>query len=419
MKFALFIAIGGFFLLGCNTTSQYVAKNYSYLYDSTQSLLQPSYKIFHHTTDSSTLFFRINSDDLIYTRSDQASPFKANIAIHYRLYESLNSKFIVDSLTTQIIDINPNKSTKVISSGIPFFNPSDKNCYLMVKFQDLNREKKHETLLFIDNEQALSEQDFYWKTNGELQTTPLLTQDNITLNTRQDRINTFKIDQYNDVFGLARPPFANGMTRKFDYMPDQLLETKWVDGVASVSLPDTGFLFIHSDTAQKTGFALFRFNNDYPVITTGQGLLKPLRYLTTKEEFKWLSEHENPKSAIEKFWIEKCGNQDRAREIIKQFYSRVHDANRFFSSYVEGWKSDRGMIFLVFGPPSYIKKRSDSEIWMYGDQHALQQISFTFYKMNNPLSSNDFKLERSIDYKSIWHEAISAWRSGRVYSGNR
>ena len=40
---------------------------------------------------------------------------------------------------------------------------------------------------------------------------------------------------------------------------------------------------------------------------------------------------------------------ERAKELIKNYYGRLQHANLFFTSYLEGWKTDRGMIFMIFG----------------------------------------------------------------------
>ena len=42
-------------------------------------------------------------------------------------------------------------------------------------------------------------------------------------------------------------------------------------------------------------------------------------------------------------------------------------------------------------------------------------MRFTFAKIDNPFSDNDYKLERNQNHRSIWYRAVDAWRRVRVY----
>ena len=102
-----------------------------------------------------------------------------------------------------------------------------------------------------------------------------------------------------------------------------------------------------------------------------------------------------------------------------------------FTSHLEGWKTDRGMISIIFGPPSYIRKTKSAEIWYYGQQsnsnlnayNSLNDpmriqssgLKFTFDKVSNPFSMNDYELDRNYSYKSSWYRAVESWRKGKVY----
>ena len=145
-------------------------------------------------------------------------------------------------------------------------------------------------------------------------------------------------------------------------------------------------------------------------------MVPPLRFITSKQEFEEISTSANSKAAIEKFWLNCTGSQDRAKEIIRKYYNRVKDANLFFTSYLEGWKTDRGMIYLVFGAPNVIYRTERSETWIYGEEsNALNSLRFSFLKVNNPFSDNDFTLERSTLYQQKWTDAVDIWRQGRTY----
>ena len=58
-------------------------------------------------------------------------------------------------------------------------------------------------------------------------------------------------------------------------------------------------------------------------------------------------------------------------ELMDEYYRRVEYADVNFASYREGWKTDRGMLYIVLGPPDDIDRRSydlprrPREVWYY------------------------------------------------------
>ncbi len=43
-------------------------------------------------------------------------------------------------------------------------------------------------------------------------------------------------------------------------------------------------------------------------------------------------------------------------------------------------------------------------------------LSFSFEKVENPFTNNDYALSRNQLYQSSWYKAVESWRNGRVYS---
>src|SRR5205085_2026998 len=86
------------------------------------------------------------------------------------------------------------------------------------------------------------------------------------------------------------------------------------------------------------------------------------------------------------------GSNERARELLKRYYGRVKEANRNFTSYCEGWKTDRGMIFIIFGPPVNVYHSRRDEVWVYGNEANPGALRFIFNKLENRLKF--FRLRR-------------------------
>jgi hypothetical protein len=81
-----------------------------------------------------------------------------------------------------------------------------------------------------------------------------------------------------------------------------------------------------------------------------------------------------------------------------------------------GWKTDRGMIYIVLGPPFSIFKDRGNEVWVYGNEANPNSLRFVFKKPDKALSENDVVLERSIFYRESYHSAVEFWRQGIVFN---
>jgi GWxTD domain-containing protein len=145
-------------------------------------------------------------------------------------------------------------------------------------------------------------------------------------------------------------------------------------------------------------------------------MLKSIRFITTKQEYDELLSSDNLKLSLDKYWL-KCGqnNKDKAKVLIKNYYTRIEKANNYFTSFDEGWRTDRGLVFLIFGPPQVVSRDAFSETWVYGDENnAMRQVKFIYTKVEDPFTNNDYILNRSESYKEIWYRNVDAWRMGRV-----
>ena len=84
-------------------------------------------------------------------------------------------------------------------------------------------------------------------------------------------------------------------------------------------------------------------------------LKEDVAYIITSEErasFKRLQNAEEREQFIEQFWIRRDPTPDTAEnEYREEMYRRVAYANEHFGSGVPGWKTDRGRIYITFGPP--------------------------------------------------------------------
>ncbi len=88
-------------------------------------------------------------------------------------------------------------------------------------------------------------------------------------------------------------------------------------------------------------------------------LEQDVRWIITDEEakaFKLLSNEEERENFIESFWQRRDPTPDTAEnEFKEEHYRRIAYANEHFPAGIPGWKTDRGRIYIVFGPPDEIE----------------------------------------------------------------
>jgi GWxTD domain-containing protein len=82
-------------------------------------------------------------------------------------------------------------------------------------------------------------------------------------------------------------------------------------------------------------------------------------YIITDEEkaaFKRLSTDDERQQFIEQFWLRRDPTPDtEENEYKEEHYRRIAYANEHYPSGIPGWKTDRGRIYIVFGPPDEIE----------------------------------------------------------------
>jgi len=83
-----------------------------------------------------------------------------------------------------------------------------------------------------------------------------------------------------------------------------------------------------------------------------------VRYIITDEErsaFKQLSNDEERDNFIENFWARRDPTPDTVEnEFKEEHYRRIAYANEHFAAGIPGWRTDRGRIYIVYGPADEI-----------------------------------------------------------------
>jgi len=88
-------------------------------------------------------------------------------------------------------------------------------------------------------------------------------------------------------------------------------------------------------------------------------LTEEVPYIITKEEsdaFLRLATNEERQQYIEDFWRRRNPDPDSPENGYREeHYRRIAYANERFSSGIPGWKTDRGRLYILWGPPDEIE----------------------------------------------------------------
>ena len=116
-------------------------------------------------------------------------------------------------------------------------------------------------------------------------------------------------------------------------------------------------------------------------------LYGPLVYLMTSDEMGIYSTLtvQGKRDFLRRFWAKRDPTPATAvNELQVDFYSRIKEANRRFreggAAEIPGWRTDRGRIFIKYGPPQEVMQRPQAgntlpyEVWKYTRNRALKYV---------------------------------------------
>lgn len=380
--------------------------------------LHPRTLVFHEDSNRSRVYFDLKPSELLSMRAEGSSMAK-RLRISFELYPSMDAKSALDSGSYQILDSLSHNATDRILSSFSFPFSYGKAGVLVVQLSDLNRKSDQILLIKIDKTNAASRQ-FYLPMNPD--STPLFSYR--TSSPQSVLIRWWKPLQkpiqsrvYRRDFPLPLPPFSLKDPKPFDYQADSVFYIQPnANGWVTLKIQQKSFYHLVADTNSRKGLTLFGFGEGFPVVDAPLELAKSVRFITTRQEYDEISGQNGQILGLEGFWLRCSGGRDKAKSLMNTYYSRVETANQYFTSYDQGWKSDRGLIYIVFGSPTSVSYDSNSETWTYGEDNSNRSVRFSFSKVENPFSDNDFMLNRSEIYKDTWLRMVDAWRQGRVMS---
>lgn len=338
--------------------------------------------------DLTTIYLRINRQQLLYTRDTPSSPFTSDFSVS------------VDTLIFNFNDTLESDSNQWIDLELDFQHYAN-NSHISIELSDLNRN--------VSERMYLKDRDYLvWDINSNRSVKPNNVEIGTTIMIHSPGVDSWEVYRAHPPKNLPAPPFA-GSKSPLDTVvarPFAMSDGSWVvlDGCQ----------FFYNNKTQRS-FIVNGRRPDFPFSINVEDLLECTRYIATRDEYSKMMKAEHPKLALDQFWLKCGGSSDKAKKLIEIYYDRVEEANTFFSGMQEGWRTDRGMVHIVMGVPDKIRQNRWSEVWVYGEEDTPNCMIFLFNHREHRLDDNMYILDRSVMYRNSWDRVVTSWRNGRIH----
>ena len=397
-----------------NISTNYRAYNFSSLYNISESYIHPEYFIYLESENLANFYLKIKTAELKRIRSNPSDD-KTILSIKYVLRDNENNE-IADS-STYHVKFNLETKKEYIDTYFRVKVPEQKNYRITVSLKGETSKHSKRILAYIDNSNTYSQNHFLIKTTDSLQQDILTTnyvnpQKTYIIESKNTDSLTVEFYKYSSY--TVNPPYSS-FKDVTNTETDSCFTYKIGD---SIMFTNVGYYLLKNIMDSQICLCLLSAGNSYPKILTVQDMFEPTKLIATQKEYDTISKSKNLKKAIDNFWFLKSNNENFAKEQIRIFYSRVALANEYFTDIQQGWQTDRGNIYIIFGPPPIVNISDKGEEWFYGQNPDVASVIFIFEKVLNSVSTNTYRLVRDTQYQTVWAQALNVWRNGKIFTLN-
>ena len=392
-------------IIGCSSSYSLMSNEYVNLYDRSDEF-QPEVYVRQYHPDSAYIYVTFKTKELLYKRAGPDAPFKARMSVITRL-STLTQTQKEDSLVQYFVDERQGGALNEKVFGRFSMAVRDTVSYrLSVDLTDMNAGRGREEQVFLTN-QWMDQRymDIYvdgspsrycaCEASQKVQMLPYW---------KSGQMTASIVDRE---WSPAALPFSVNLAK--EPMQSERINLSFVKSEEVLSFVCPAKNTILLDTQKKGIWPIPVFRSDFPNLETYASLTGPLRYITTNDEYDKLKFSVDQKKVISDFWLDCASDPDRATSLMRAYYKRSEEANLYFSDFNgEGWMSDRGLVYIVFGPPSRVVLDGNIEIWFFNSEQAEYGLQMVFSH------GAKVRLDRSLDYKQSWYLTVDGWRNGKV-----
>lgn len=412
----------------CSVTQNVVdTKDMSYIYNPARNVYTPFIAVYNEDAETSVINISIRRGEFYFSEANVAGVPMASMLFSVRLYDNTLGGVLADTATYKY-DLKREEIGGEYVFRIPLSTRDGNSYSAEIKIIDLIRQRTQQT--FIDFERTGRYSGLNYKirdhfSNIELYGRTIKRDQFINILAPSLQPDTLWLFYYKSV--KAIPPAPSTILPEVTVAPEpEVIVPLVYSDTLPLMFPNEGIYLISADSLIREGIVLCNFGPDHPTMTRPETMIPPLAYIATPEEMDGMMTAEKPKVALDNFWLDRTGSIERSKELIRIYYNRTLFANYYFTSYKAGWLTDRGMIYILYGPPDKVYKSAEGESWgfrkpavrsRWGSRYTPedQYLWFNFRKQKNTFSDNDFVLNRAGTPVSYWDIAVARWREGKVF----
>lgn len=387
------------------------------LFNPGKVILHPQFKVYNSSPTESILFIKLLASEVVFNQANPQVKNQARLRAVFTLYSSLANNEVA-LRDTQLFVIDKETITNEVTASIKLPTTPGKTYLLDITLEDQIRQTSSRDRLLVDRFQEESQQDWLvlsYPENHVAFEHFFYSGETFRLIKPEGKSERIYISVYAPRNILPLPPFSLDEQPDNIPLPDSTFYMAYSEQLL-YKLGGEGIYVFHFKPETAKGLCLTQFGNNYPQVNTPEDMMPPLQYITTRDEYQKLLANEDLKAAVDQFWLDKGKTFANARDLIRVYYNRVVFANLYFPSSKQGWKTDRGMIYLVLGPPLAVEKTETRETWIYEASETGEKITFEFNLADDYWIGYDFKLRRKEEHRSVWNKAIDSWRRGKIFS---
>jgi GWxTD domain-containing protein len=201
--------------------------------------------------------------------------------------------------------------------------------------------------------------------------------------------------------------YSDTLSRNIDSGKVQIFHSVNVNGLGlgtfliSVTLKDTNNKVIAS--------TLKSFNSRWAGVPSAindlDKAVAQLVYIASSSEKNYIESASTKEEKIKRymeFWKKKNPNpNEEENRVFDEYYRRINFANENFTHFLEGWRSDRGMVYITLGPPNNIDRHpfdydaKPYEVWEYYDMNQqfvfVDETGFGDYTLITPMYGDMYR----------------------------
>jgi GWxTD domain-containing protein len=402
-------------------------KDLSYLYNPVKNPFNPRYNIYNQTENASLLSVKFFPSDLYFSEANPTGLPTAMLLLTIRLFDTSKGRVLADTAAYEL-NIAKERGKQEYIYTLPLKVEPGKEYMTEVRVYD--RIRLQSVQAFVPFNTLSVNNKYNFKAQGHFEKNPLFNpivriNEYVSLIYNRGHVDSLYISYYKPFREIPDPPSMLVPEKTLDYPPEKTVAVAYSDTLP-LMFPREGIYLCSTGRNILDGFTFFNMGISFPSMNRPEAMIEPLAYIASQVEMDDLRSAEKKKTALDDFWIKCGGNVDKSRELIRIYYTRVLYANYYFTSYKEGWRSERGMIYIIYGPPDKVYKTSEGESWGYskpvvksswgaGYTVSDDYLYFNFKKKDDIFSDNDFYLSRNETLVTQWDKAVSSWRKGIVF----